>query len=152
MSVGKGKGNVLKICSKFTGENPCWSVISIKLQSHFIEIAPRHGCSPVNLLHVFRTPFPKNTSWRRRLINFFENIFSKFHEGSRKVYSAQHCLLAPHDKWRQNIDDGELLSALLTDLLKACDWLPHDLLAANLFAYRFGNRWTRFLLNYLKNH
>ena len=21
----------------------------------------RHGCSPVNLLHIFRTPFPKNT-------------------------------------------------------------------------------------------
>ena len=22
----------------------------------------RHGCSPVNLPHIFRTPFPKNTS------------------------------------------------------------------------------------------
>ena len=22
----------------------------------------RHGCSPVNLLHIFRTPFSKNTS------------------------------------------------------------------------------------------
>ena len=57
-----GKG-VLKICSKFTGEHPCRSVISIKLQSSFIEIALRHGCSSVNLLHIFRTPFPKNTSW-----------------------------------------------------------------------------------------
>ena len=27
----------------------------------FIEIALRHGCSPVNLLHIFRTHFPKNT-------------------------------------------------------------------------------------------
>ena len=27
-----------------------------------IEIAFRHGCSPVNLLYIFRTPFPKNTS------------------------------------------------------------------------------------------
>ena len=35
---------------------------SIKLQSNFTEIALRHGCSPVNLLHIFRTPFPKNTS------------------------------------------------------------------------------------------
>ena len=34
------------------------------LQSNFIEIALRHGCSPVNLLHIFRTPFPKNTSGR----------------------------------------------------------------------------------------
>ena len=53
---------ILKICSKFTGEHPCQSVISIKLQSSFIEIALRHGCSPVNTLHIFRTPFPRNTS------------------------------------------------------------------------------------------
>ena len=54
--------SVLKICSNFTGEHPCRSVISIKLQSNFIEIALRHECSPVNLLHIFRTRFPKNTS------------------------------------------------------------------------------------------
>ena len=30
--------------------------------SNFIEITLRHGCSPVNLLHISRTPFPKNTS------------------------------------------------------------------------------------------
>ena len=56
-----GKG-VLKICNKFTREHPCRSVISIKLQSSFIEITLRHGCSPVNLLHIFRTHFYKNTS------------------------------------------------------------------------------------------
>ena len=55
-----GKG-VLKICSKFIGEHPCRSVISIKLQSNFIEMTFRQGCSSVNLLHIFRTPFPKNT-------------------------------------------------------------------------------------------
>ena len=50
---------VLKICSKFTGGHPCRSVISIKLQSNFIEITLWHGCSPVNLLHIFRTPFSR---------------------------------------------------------------------------------------------
>ena len=34
---------VLKICSKFTGAHPYRSVISVKLQSNFIEIIPRHG-------------------------------------------------------------------------------------------------------------
>ena len=53
---------VLKICSKFTGEHPCRNAISIKLLCNFIEIALRHGCSPVNLLHIFRIPFLKNTS------------------------------------------------------------------------------------------
>ena len=56
-----GKG-VLQVCSKFTGKHPCRSAISIKLQSNFIEIALQHGCFPVNVLHIFRTPFLKNTS------------------------------------------------------------------------------------------
>ena len=43
---------VLKICSEFTGEHPWRSTISIKL----LEITLRHGCSPTNLLHIFRTP------------------------------------------------------------------------------------------------
>ena len=29
---------------------------------NFIEITLQHGCSPVNLQHIFRTPFTKNTS------------------------------------------------------------------------------------------
>ena len=31
-------------------------------QDSVIEIALGHGCSPVNLLHIFRAPSPKNTS------------------------------------------------------------------------------------------
>ena len=48
----------------FTGEHPCLSAISIKLLCNFIEFAFWHGCSPVNLQHIFRTPFLKNTSGR----------------------------------------------------------------------------------------
>ena len=54
---------VLKICSTFTGEHPLQSVISIKLQSNFIEITLRHGCS-VYLLHIFKTSFLKNNFGR----------------------------------------------------------------------------------------
>ena len=50
-------GGALKICSKFAGEHSCRSAISIKLLCSFIEITLRHGCSPVNLLHIFRTLF-----------------------------------------------------------------------------------------------
>ena len=58
MFLGKG---VLKICSRFTGAHSCQSVIEIELLCSFIEIALREGRSPVNLLHISRTPFPKNT-------------------------------------------------------------------------------------------
>ena len=61
MFLGKG---VQKICIKFTGEHPCRSVISIKLFCNFIEITLRQLVSPFNLLHIFRTLFPKDTSGR----------------------------------------------------------------------------------------
>ena len=53
---------VLEICSKFTGEHPCWSVISINLLCDFIEITLKYWCSSVNLLQIFRAPFSKNIS------------------------------------------------------------------------------------------
>ena len=53
-----GKG-ILKISRKFTGEHSCREVILIW---NATEIALRHRWFPVNLLHIFRTPFPKNTS------------------------------------------------------------------------------------------
>ena len=59
MFLGKG---VPKTWSKFVGEHPCRSGISIKLQNNFIEIALQHGCSPASLLHIFRKTSPKNTS------------------------------------------------------------------------------------------
>ena len=63
---------VLKIYSKFTGEHPCRSATSTKLKSNLIEIPLRHGCSTVNVLHISRTPFPRNNSGCQLL-----NIFCK---------------------------------------------------------------------------
>ena len=71
--------DVLKMCSRFTREYPYRSLISVKLQSNFIEIALRHRCSPVNLLHIFRTPFPRNTSgWVLLLLCLLVNSILRF--------------------------------------------------------------------------
>ena len=37
---------------------------------NFIEIKLRHGCFRVNLLHIFRIAFTKNTSWWWLLLQF----------------------------------------------------------------------------------
>ena len=74
-SRGVLRKRFLKICSKLTGEHQCWSVISITLHSNFIETTLRHGCSPVYLLHIFRTPFRTNTSGRLLL---FEIAIKRF--------------------------------------------------------------------------
>ena len=59
MFLGK---DVLKLCSKFLGEHPCRSAISIKLLCSFFEITHWHVCSPVNVPLIFRSLFLKNIS------------------------------------------------------------------------------------------
>ena len=55
---------IIPSAERNTGVPFFFSVIwrSSPLLCNFIEIALLHGCSPVNLLHIFRTPFPKNIS------------------------------------------------------------------------------------------
>ena len=80
-------------------KHPCRSVISIKLLCNFIEIAHRHGCSPVNLVHIFRIPFTKNTPglWMAasggcfiaeiriiRLINYTKGLVVIIHQRYRR--------------------------------------------------------------------
>ena len=62
---------VLEICNKFTGEYPCWSLISIQLLSNFIEITLCHGCSSVNSLHIFRTSLKEHAFLRTSLCGCF---------------------------------------------------------------------------------
>ena len=65
--------------------------------SNFIEIALRHGCSPVNLLHIFRTPFPKNTSGR--LLLFLEPIIyiSHFYADGLHFVLLRYAFTRPDD-------------------------------------------------------
>ena len=52
---------IMKICSTLTGEHPFQSVNSVKLLRNFIEITLWHGCSPVNLMHIFCIPSQSNS-------------------------------------------------------------------------------------------
>ena len=66
------RNSVLKISCKFTGEHPCQSM----MLCNFIVNTFWRGCSPANLLHIFRTSNPKNTSgWL--LLRIFLLHFSK---------------------------------------------------------------------------
>ena len=89
--VFTGKG-VLKKCSKFTGEHPCRNAISINLQSNFIQIALWHGCTFVNLLHIFRASFPKNTS-EGLLLNWYVAITGNYQFWNVKDDSISFFLL-----------------------------------------------------------
>ena len=66
-----------------------------------------------------------------------ENILSNFQYGFRKDFNAQQCLIGMIEKAKGIMDKGKHFSALLTDLSKAFDCLPHDLLLTKLDVYGF---------------
>ena len=86
-----------------------------------------------------------------QISKYFETRFSKFQCGFRKGYSAQHCLLAMIEKWKTAVDNGGVFAALLTDLSKAFDCIPHDLIIAKLAAYGFDTNALKLIHNYLSN-
>ena len=52
-----------------------------------------------------------------QMLQFFENIFSKYQCGFQKGVSTQQCLLAMLEKWKSSVDDSRMFGALLTNLL-----------------------------------
>ena len=53
------------------------------------------------------------------------------------------------ETWKKALDEHKVAGAVLTDLSKAFDCLPHDLLVAKLYAYGFGKSACKFVLDYL---
>ena len=73
----------------------------------------------------------------RQISEYFETVLSKFQCGFRKGYSTQDCLLATVENCKKALDQGNEYGALLTDISKAFDCLPHDLIVVKLHAYCF---------------
>ena len=86
-----------------------------------------------------------------QIANFFDEKLSPYQCGFRKGFSAQQCLIVMIENWRKSLDHGGSFGALLTDLSKAFDCLPHDLLVAKLHAYGFDIASTRLIYSYLKD-
>ena len=102
---------ILRKRSKFTGEHPRRSVISIKFQSNFIEITLMHGYSPVNWLHILRTPFsffrPIRKAFQYNRNNFLLDWYLYF---SAKQYSnARFKIIATKNSnetvWERNLQN-----------------------------------------------
>ena len=66
---------------------------------------------------------------------FFDSLFSKYQCGFSRGYNAQHCLIRLIEKWKESSDNGSAFGTLLTDLSKAFDCLPHELLIALVDPY-----------------
>ena len=76
---------------------------------------------------------------------------TKYQCGFRKGFSAQHCLLAMLEKWNNAVGKGQVFGALLTDLSKAFDSLPHELITAKLNVYGFNLPALKLMHSYLSH-
>ena len=78
-----------------------------------------------------------------------DQFLPKYQCGFRKGFNAQHCLLAMLEKWKKAVDIKNVFGALLTDLSKAFDCLPHDIIIAKFNVYGFSLPAVNLIQNYL---
>ena len=78
-----------------------------------------------------------------------DKFLSKYQCGFRKGYNAQHCLLAMIEKWKKPVDNENVFGALLTNLSKTFDCLPHELIISKLNSYGFNLTALNLIHNYL---
>ena len=104
---------------------------------------------PISLLPVVSKVFERLII--KQIEPFINNYLSKFLCGFRKGYSCQYALLNMIRAWQASLNKSGIVGAVLTDLSKAFDCLPHDLLIAKLHAYGLGKKALDLFYSYLCN-
>ena len=88
---------------------------------------------PVSVLNTFSKIYEK--VMKQQLIVHLDTTLSVFIGAYRKAYGTQHVLIRLLEDWKTKLDNNYIVGALLMDLSKAFDCIPHDLLIAKLNAY-----------------
>ena len=84
-----------------------------------------------------------------RLMPFIENHPSVFLSAYISSYSSHHVLIRVIEECRQKLDSDHFVDAVLMDLSKAFNCIPHDLLIAKLSAYRLSNKALAYIILHL---
>lgn len=103
---------------------------------------------PLSILSALSKIFGKILN--EQILLFMDNRFSPYISAYRKGYSTQHVLMRLVEEWKESLDNKNLVGAVLMDLSKAFDCIPHDLLIAKLNAYGFDLSALKYVYSYLK--
>ena len=85
-----------------------------------------------------------------KLLSHVNDILSDFVSAYRSKYSSNHMILRLTEEWKEKLDNEIFAGAVLMDLSKAFDCIPHDLLIAKLNACGFDRKSLVFFFSYLK--
>ena len=88
---------------------------------------------------------------QNKINDHIESFLSIFISAYRKKYSSHHVLMRLIENWKFQMDNKKFVGAVLMDLSKAFDCIPHDLLIAKMHAYGFDNDTLILFFSYLKN-
>ena len=88
---------------------------------------------------------------KNQLLHGMENVFSPQIYACHKSYNSQHVLIRLIKEWREYLDKDFVVDAVMTDLTKAFDCIPHDVLIAKLEAYGLGEKALSYIFSYLTN-
>ena len=103
---------------------------------------------PVSVLNTISKIFER--VMKDQIMNYMNKLLSPYVSAYRKNYSSQHVLMRLLEEWREGLDSGEMVGAVLMDLSKAFDCIPHDLLIAKLHFYGFDKNALKYIYSYLK--
>ena len=120
-------------------------MISIKLLCNFIEITLWLGWSPVNFLHIFRTPFHKNDSdscfwtfvnWSKTWLKVYSILFWGFRSSRPEVLTVKKVLLEISQNSQE--DTCARVSFLIKLQAQVCNFIKKETLA-KLFSCELQN-------------
>ena len=84
-----------------------------------------------------------------QMVEYFCKVISKFLAAFRKGYSCETTVLKMVEDWKEALDNKRIVGAMLVDLSKAFDCLPHHLLLAKLHAYGLSMDSCNLIMSYL---
>ena len=87
----------------------------------------------------------------QQLSVYFESIFDKYLCAFRKGQGHKKVLLRLLEDWRAALDNNEYVAAVLMDLSKVFDCLPHKILLSKLSAYGLSDEAVLLLKSYLSD-
>ncbi len=86
-----------------------------------------------------------------QLSQYFEAHLSEYVSGFRKGHDCQSVLFRFNECIKSHLDNNQVAGAVLTDLSKAFDCLPHDLLLCKLYYYGVDKSSCKLVASYFKD-
>ena len=136
--------------------NQCVDTCTFPMDAKLAEVVPLYkkadnltmqNYRPISILPSLSKVLEKII--HQQLLPFLGTILDPRMAAYRKGYSCQHVLLRVVEDWKLALDNRKHVAAMLMDLSKAFDSLPHELIIAKLKAYGMKEEGCAFVWAYL---